>query len=582
MKKHSSPFVYALIVLIQLFTCAAPVWAQKASDAESYYEEGVKLAGKGQHAQAVNLYMKSAQMGYLSAQFELGNCYYNGKGVAKNHAKAVEWWTKAATNTSEERFESMYDDEGVQMEFTLKNNSPALAKYNLAYCYHAGDGVAKNRQTAVKWYREAALDGDSDAQFTLANHYYNGEVVKKNIFAAFHWWEKAAEQGHVDAKNNLALCYQNGSGVVMDLIKAGDLFCEAAQAAYASKEEALKVAQQKFDEFMELESNLSILNEAALLGHVRAQNAYASYMSCIYEDDIKEAILWWTQAAKQGHAEAKTSLQKFLQKHADANNPLAQYILGYYYSFGEVFPKNVDKGAVLMRTAAENGLAEAQAMVAYALDVSTNSTKAISYYTMAANQGYAIAQYNLGTIYHEGRSGVAQNYAKAIYWYTKAAEQGHLEAQNNLGVIYKNGEGVPKNLSQAVKYFTLAAELGETFAQTNLGFCYGEAGPNQNYTKSAYWFRKAAEKGQKEAQYKLGRCYEKGLGVAKDTNKAVYWYHKSALQGLAEAQFSMGVCYHLGYGVKVDLNKAEQYYSKASAQGYSKATSALTLLRRSK
>ncbi|EGE27627.1 tetratricopeptide repeat family protein, partial [Moraxella catarrhalis O35E] len=42
------------------------------------------------------------------------------------------------------------------------------------------------------------------------------------------------------------------------------------------------------------------------------------------------------------------------------------------------------------------------------------------WYTKAANQGYADAQFNLALMYYEGQ-GVSQDDQKAVEWYTKAA-----------------------------------------------------------------------------------------------------------------------------------------------------------------
>ncbi|MEE9547346.1 MAG: hypothetical protein V3V65_07600, partial [Hyphomicrobium sp.] len=46
-----------------------------------------------------------------------------------------------------------------------------------------------------------------------------------------------------------------------------------------------------------------------------------------------------------------------------------------------------------------------------------------------AEQGHALAQYNMGVIYDEGR-GVESSRAKAIEWWTKAADQGMATAQH--------------------------------------------------------------------------------------------------------------------------------------------------------
>jgi TPR repeat protein len=55
----------------------------------------------------------------------------------------------------------------------------------------------------------------------------------------------------------------------------------------------------------------------------------------------------------------------------------------------------------------------------------------VKWYTKAAKQGHAAAQYNLGIMYRRGH-GVAQNYIEAKEWIIKAAEQGHVEAQATL------------------------------------------------------------------------------------------------------------------------------------------------------
>ena len=50
----------------------------------------------------------------------------------------------------------------------------------------------------------------------------------------------------------------------------------------------------------------------------------------------------------------------------------------------------------------------------------------------AADQGLALAQYNLGKMFEQGR-GVAQSDVQAARWYRKAADQGHVQAQHKLG-----------------------------------------------------------------------------------------------------------------------------------------------------
>ncbi|MDJ0651875.1 MAG: tetratricopeptide repeat protein [Simkaniaceae bacterium] len=86
-------------------------------------------------------------------------------------------------------------------------------------------------------------------------------------------------------------------------------------------------------------------------------------------------------------------------------------------------------------------------------------TLAVQYYKLAADQGYAQAQFKLGFFYHHGE-GVPQNYKKAVHYYTLAADQGHVKAQFTLGLCHEYGKGVPKDHEKAVDYYTLAANQG--------------------------------------------------------------------------------------------------------------------------
>ena len=97
--------------------------------------------------------------------------------------------------------------------------------------------------------------------------------------------------------------------------------------------------------------------------------------------------------------------------------------------------------------------------------------QAIKCFRAAAEQGHAVAQYNLGTCYQEGK-GVTQNYAEAVKWIRKAAEKGHSSAQHNMGDSYYYGHGVSKDVAEAIKWYKKAAEQGHLSAQKALGDIY--------------------------------------------------------------------------------------------------------------
>ena len=63
-------------------------------------------------------------------------------------------------------------------------------------------------------------------------------------------------------------------------------------------------------------------------------------------------------------------------------------------------------------------------------------------------------------MYKNGR-GVRQDYVKALEWYTKAANQGDAQAQYNLGLMYYKGEGVRQNTATAKEWFGKACDNGD-------------------------------------------------------------------------------------------------------------------------
>ena len=95
-----------------------------------------------------------------------------------------------------------------------------VAQYNLGNCYYNGEGVTKDQVQAAAWWRKAADQGYADAQSRLGLSYELGYGVAKDQVQAVSWYRKAAEQGHAKAQSYLGICYQFGLGVAKDEIEA--------------------------------------------------------------------------------------------------------------------------------------------------------------------------------------------------------------------------------------------------------------------------------------------------------------------------------------------------------------------------
>jgi hypothetical protein len=91
--------------------------------------------------------------------------------------------------------------------------------------------------------------------------------------------------------------------------------------------------------------------------------------------------------------------------------------------------------------------------------VKINYKTTTQWYRRAAEQGYPLAQFNLGTMFYYGR-GVAQSYEEAVKWFRLAAAQGWANALYNLGACHENGQGSPRDDHEALRLFKRAAAKG--------------------------------------------------------------------------------------------------------------------------
>ncbi|MFK7864921.1 MAG: tetratricopeptide repeat protein [Pseudohongiellaceae bacterium] len=120
-------------------------------------------------------------------------------------------------------------------------------------------------------------------------------------------------------------------------------------------------------------------------------------------------------------------------------------------------------------------------------------------FTLAAEEGLDLAQYNLAILYFMGQ-GVDKDLAEAFKWTEAAAKQGHLAAQYNLGSLYFGGDGVARDVDQAV-----------------------------------VWYSSAAKAGHPEAAFLLAKMNQEGEGIKVNTIQAHAWASMAMAQDHPEA-----------------------------------------------
>jgi TPR repeat protein len=254
-----------------------------------------------------------ARAGDAAAQFELGRDYEDGKGVAQDNAKAVKWFRKAAE----------------------QDNSQA--QNSLGAMYADGRGVKRNKQEAVRWYRLAAKNGLPEGFYNLAISYFNAEGVNENLHLAYVYMAIAAAKGdsealqalqHVSealrdqldqAKLELAGRYEKGEDVSQDYSAAVKIYEDVAETG-STLGFGRSTAEHKLCEFyasgkgvhQDYAAARSHCEAAANKGDASAAMDFGTMVKdgAVGNIDLKEAESWFRKAANDSEAAAYMELGK--------------------------------------------------------------------------------------------------------------------------------------------------------------------------------------------------------------------------------------------------------------------------------
>jgi TPR repeat protein len=201
--------VPAVAVLFGLAVLAGTVPADAETAEQAMVRAMAHIEGTDgpvSYARAAEAFEVAAGAGDADAQNWLGRLLFEGLGVERDPAAALERFAAAA---SQGRPDHVYD-------------------YARALEATAVDDAALGH--AARLYRQAADTGHAEAQASLGVMLYEGRGVAPDPDAARALFERAAEAGNARALNNLGLLYARGDAVAQDHARAADLFAAAAEA----------------------------------------------------------------------------------------------------------------------------------------------------------------------------------------------------------------------------------------------------------------------------------------------------------------------------------------------------------------
>jgi len=193
--------------------------------------------------QAARLLLKAVKQNHIKAFYMLGLLHENGEGVTKNTSMAASLYKMALSKG--------HSSSAIRLgfiEFSKENHRQALKWFETAKKMGDPDKdldelIKKTRNTVgakvkikdidqqvdqlLKSRHNAANQGDAKAQYQLARAYHKGEGVKKNMNQAVYWYRKAVAQNHSGAQHWLGILYDKGEGVPKETNRATSLYKKA-------------------------------------------------------------------------------------------------------------------------------------------------------------------------------------------------------------------------------------------------------------------------------------------------------------------------------------------------------------------
>ena len=375
----------------------------------------------------------------------LARMLYDGDGVVQDKLESAKWYHLAAGNeepevpegssftpnlsasvadpSASQTYEQQSSTQRKTTDSTFERaDASENESVNGAQDSSSGESQVEVSEPGadVKNLREAAIEGDAEAQRELASRYEQGHGVPKNLREADKWFQRAAEQGDAAAQEALKGLQSEGQitsnqqdqqqepevdsgGSDADLDKQNGMGNSTeSHTGPAGGEDSENSQPDRAD------GALAKLLSAANDGDVEAQKELAEKyrigdgVSC----DSKEAAKWYRTAAEQGDATAQTEL------------------------------------AMMLRTG-ESGTPDA--------------TEAAQWLLEATKSRDARAERELGLMYSR-EEGVEKNLDEAAAWLRRAASQGDIIAQKALASFYFSGEGVEKSPQSGVRWLRRAAD----------------------------------------------------------------------------------------------------------------------------
>lgn len=264
-------------------------------------------------------------------------------------------------------------------------------------------GVPEAVAEGVRILKEAASDGNTEAQVSLASLYRLGTGVEKDQQEALRLYESAAKKS-LRGKSALGGYLVHSEGTAKDQARGEKLLQEAAESGDA-------IAQYNLA--------LGYSNGKTLPANVSLSVKY----KLMLQDNSDPAAIGLREYLRQFEAQQQSDLDD------------------------------------LIRLANETGDADTECAVGEVYLQRAKYSEAYEWFMKASGKDSMFATFKLSRMYDEAL-GRPRDPAKALTLLQLVAERGHTAAHNKLAEKYVQGDAVERNIRKALMWFKVAAELG--------------------------------------------------------------------------------------------------------------------------
>ena len=122
----------------------------------------------------------------------------------------------------------LYNKQDFKKAFVLYSRSAELgnieAQCNLGYMYIVGQGVSIDKKLSSYWWKKSADLGFIHSMRDIGQNLLTGQGIEKNPKEACKYFKMASDANYSHGTADLAFCYLTGTGIKQSLNKAIDMF----------------------------------------------------------------------------------------------------------------------------------------------------------------------------------------------------------------------------------------------------------------------------------------------------------------------------------------------------------------------